>query len=292
MLLNAVPRPADTVSREQSPSLFEVDSLSRTYTISTGVFSSRSLMAVQDVSLSLGKSETLGIVGESGSGKSTLARCLLRLEEPDAGRIEFNGQDITHLSGSALRSLRSELQIVLQDPYTALDPRHKIGAAIAEGPLIHGVSAASAERRVAELLEMVGLPKGAADRYPHEFSGGQRQRICIARALALNPKVLIADEAVSALDVSVQAQILTLFHNLQQAIGFAMIFITHDIMVAAAICDQVLVMRQGKMVEYGPTATVFQSPQETYTKELIAAVPGGLYTHTIGVARDGPGLRC
>ena len=278
LLLNAVPSPANTFRREPSSPLLNVDSLSRTYKISAGYFSSRSLNAVQNVSLSLGKGETLGIVGESGSGKSTLARCLLRLEEPDTGGcIKFNGQDITHVSGAELRALRSELQIVLQDPYTALDPRQKIGAAIAEGPIIHGTSLASAEKRVHELLEMVGLSRHAAKRYPHEFSGGQRQRICIARALALNPKVLIADEAVSALDVSVQAQILALFHDLQQAIGFAMIFITHDIMVAAAICDNVLVMRHGKVVEYGPTTTVFQSPQNVYTKALIAAVPGGLY---------------
>jgi len=279
-LLDAVPRPADGREREETPPILKVEGISRTYRVKTGPFSHRDLEALKDVSFSLGAGETLGVVGESGSGKSTLARCLLRLEEPDRGRIHFEGQDVTHAKGAIMRSLRSDLQIVLQDPYSALDPRQKVGSAIAEGPVIHGASARQAMTRVGELLDLVGLPQQAADRYPHEFSGGQRQRICIARALALNPKVLIADESVSALDVSIQAQILTLFQDIQKAMGFAMIFITHDLMVAAAICDNVLVMRHGKVVERGTARDVFRSPKEPYTKDLVAAVPGGLFTGT------------
>ncbi len=276
-LLAAVPRPADSTPRTDPAPVLNVEGLARAYRIRTGLFSAKPLKALQDISFSLGSGETLGVVGESGSGKSTLARCLLRLEEPDEGRIFFDGQDITTAHGARMQALRSQLQIVLQDPYSALDPRQKIGSAIAEGPVIHGASQSEAERRVHELLDLVGLPQLAAERYPHEFSGGQRQRICIARALALEPKILIADEAVSALDVSIQAQILKLFQDLQQAMGFAMIFITHDLMVAAAICDRVLVMRGGTVVERGAAADVFRSPHDAYTQGLVAAVPGGLY---------------
>lgn len=276
-LLAAVPRPADTHTAISHDAIMRVEGLSRVYQIKTGPFSRRPLKALQDVSFSLGVGETLGVVGESGSGKSTLARCLLRLEEPDRGHIIFNDEDITTAQGAQMQALRSQLQIVLQDPYSALDPRQKIGDAIAEGPVIHGTSHSDAMRRVRELLDLVGLPQLTAERYPHEFSGGQRQRICIARALALEPKILIADEAVSALDVSIQAQILQLFQDLQKAMGFAMIFITHDLMVAAAICDNVLVMRKGIVVERGSATDIFRTPREPYTKDLVAAVPGGLY---------------
>lgn len=276
-LLAAVPRPSDTGPRESREPILSVEGLSRVYEIKTGPFARRPLTALQDVSFSLGPSETLGVVGESGSGKSTLARCLLRLEEPDRGHILFDGQDVMAAHGAVLQSLRARLQIVLQDPYSALDPRQKIGSAIAEGPVIHGASRRDAMQRVGDLLDLVGLPQQSAERYPHEFSGGQRQRICIARALALEPKILIADEAVSALDVSIQAQILKLFQDLQQAMGFAMIFITHDLMVAAAICDNILVMRKGAVVERGAATDIFRAPREPYTEDLVAAVPGGLY---------------
>ncbi|MCR9135208.1 MAG: ABC transporter ATP-binding protein [Alphaproteobacteria bacterium] len=276
-LLDAVPKPAEAGSMKVREPVLTVDGLSRIYHIKTGPFSHAPLKALRDVSFSLGPAETLGVVGESGSGKSTLARCLLRLEEPDSGRILFEGSDIMTARGSQMQNLRAKLQIVLQDPYSALDPRQSIGSAIAEGPVIHGASHSDAMHRVDELLDLVGLPKMAAERYPHEFSGGQRQRICIARALALEPQILIADEAVSALDVSIQAQILQLFQDLQEAMGFAMIFITHDLMVAAAICDNVLVMRKGAVVERGPAADIFHAPKEPYTRDLVGAVPGGLY---------------
>ncbi len=281
-LLAAVPRPGDpSGSDNRAPVVLKVENLSRTYKIRSGLFSSRPLNAVQNVSLSLRSGETLGIVGESGSGKSTLARCILRLEDPDAGRISFDGKDITAARGSALQSVRSDLQVVLQDPFSALDPRQTIGSAIAEGPRIHGASASEAAAQVTALLKQVGLPEHAAARFPHEFSGGQRQRICIARALAVRPKVLIADEAVSALDVSIQAQILDLFKQLQEAMGFAMIFITHDLMVAASICDNVLVMRQGTAIEYGSADDIFRRPKERYSQELIAAIPGTFNGHVL-----------
>lgn len=276
-LLDAVPKPAETAPRKTQEPVLTVEGLSRVYQIKSGPFTRQPLNALQDVSFSLGPAETLGVVGESGSGKSTLARCLLRLEEPDSGSILFEGQEIMAARGPQMQNLRAQLQIVLQDPYSALDPRQRIGSAIAEGPVIHGASHGDATRRVHELLDLVGLPKLAAERYPHEFSGGQRQRICIARALALEPRILIADEAVSALDVSIQAQILQLFQDLQEAMGFAMIFITHDLMVAAAICDNVLVMRKGAVVERGPAADIFHAPKEPYTRDLVGAVPGGLY---------------
>ncbi|MEP3276082.1 MAG: ABC transporter ATP-binding protein [Stappiaceae bacterium] len=276
-LLAAVPKPENiSNAHSQNSPILRVKNLSRTYAIKTGLFTSRPLTAVQNVSFSLHRGETLGIVGESGSGKSTLARCVLRLEDPDIGTISFNDEDITTVTGAALRSVRSDLQVVLQDPFSALNPRQTVGNAIAEGPLIHGASREEAAGKVSDLLKKVGLPEQAAKRFPHEFSGGQRQRICIARALAVQPKVLIADEAVSALDVSIQTQILDLFRELQAAMGFAMIFITHDLVVAASICDNVLVMRNGNMVEYGTANAIFTRPKETYSQELIAAIPGGI----------------
>ena len=239
-----------------------------------GPFARREVAAVRDVSLTLGRGRTVAVVGESGSGKSSLARCLLRLEEVEAGNIAFDGRDVTHLAGADLRALRRRMQVVLQDPFGALDPRQKVGDAIAEGPVIHGTPRALARARAAELLALVGLPPQAAGRHPHEFSGGQRQRICIARALALEPDVLIADEAVSALDVSIQAQVLDLFRDLQERLGFAMVFITHDLRVAAAIADELVVMKDGRVVEQGPAARVFAAPRDPYTVALLAAAPG------------------
>lgn len=241
---------------------------------SGGPFNRREVEAVKDVSLTLHKGRTTAVVGESGSGKSSFARCLLRLEDVTSGTLTFEGRDITHLEGAEMQALRKRIQVVLQDPFGALNPRRTIGSAIAEGPIIHGATRADARAKAENLLEMVGLTPQAYDRHPHEFSGGQRQRICIARALALDPDVLIADESVSALDVSIQAQVLALFRDLQQRLGFTMLFITHDLRVAAAIADDLLVMQNGRAVEYGNAAEIFGNPSQDYTKALLAAAPG------------------
>ena len=230
--------------------------------------------AVDDVCLRLRKGETVGLVGESGSGKSTLARCVARLIEADSGTIELDGVDLRRLGRRALRPYRKRVQMIFQDPYGSLNPRRTAGSLIAEGPLIHGESAEEAQRRTFELLQLVGLDASAAGRYPHEFSGGQRQRIGIARALALRPEVLVADEPVSALDVSVQAQILDLLTEIRDRLELSMLFITHDLRVAAQLCDTILVMHRGVIVEAGPTANVFRQPVHAYTRELFAAVPG------------------
>jgi oligopeptide/dipeptide ABC transporter ATP-binding protein len=230
--------------------------------------------AVNDVSFSLGRGQTLGIVGESGCGKSTLARLLLRLIEPTGGDILFEGENLRSLGPRALRRRRRDIQIVFQDPYASLDPRMKISAIIAEPLDIHGIGT-TAERRakVLKLLEVVGLDSGAAGRYPHEFSGGQRQRIGIARAIALEPKLLILDEPVSALDVSIQSQILNLLMDLKQRLKLTYIFISHDLSVVEHISDEIAVMYLGRIVEQGPAEQVFASPLHPYTKALISAVP-------------------
>ncbi len=266
------PRPSRAVT---APPLLRAQGLRKTFGGRGGLFSrNRPVAALDDVALDLRRGETVGLVGESGSGKSTLARCILRLETIDAGVLELDGQDMRRLSGANLRRLRKRVQIVFQDPYSALNPRQKVGAAIAEGPIIHGVPAPEALARAAELLRLVELPESAAGRYPHEFSGGQRQRICIARALALEPDILVADEAVSALDVSVQAQIVRLLSDMRDRLNFALLFITHDLRLAAELCDRVVVMRSGAVVESGPTADVFDNPTHPYTRELLDAIPG------------------
>jgi peptide/nickel transport system ATP-binding protein len=236
--------------------------------------SSREVKAVDHVTIAIRRGETLGLVGESGSGKSTLAQCVIRLVEPEKGDVTIADAEFTGLAPRALREARRRVQIVFQDPYSALDPRQSIGAAIAEGPIIHGVPRAEATERALGLIEAVGLDRDAAARYPHEFSGGQRQRICIARALAVEPDLLIADESVSALDVSVQAQILDLLAAMQARLGFGMLFITHDLRVASRICDRIAVMQRGRIVEEGEPARLFAAPREDYTRELLAAVPG------------------
>ena len=247
--------------------------VSLTY-VSGGLFNRRVVEAVKDVSLTLYKGRTTAVVGESGSGKSSFARCLLRLEDVTAGTIMFEGRDITHLPRRDLQTLRKRVQVVLQDPFSALNPRRTVGSAIAEGPMIHGMSSQDARLKSEELLELVGLTPQAYNRHPHEFSGGQRQRVCIARALALDPDVLIADEPVSALDVSIQAQVLDLFRDLQNRLGFTMLFITHDLRVAAAVADDVLVMENGRAIEFGEASTIFANPAQPYTKALLAAAPG------------------
>jgi peptide/nickel transport system ATP-binding protein len=234
----------------------------------------REVKALDHVSINIRRGETLGLVGESGSGKSTLAQCVIRLVEPEKGDVTLADAMFSGISGRELREARRRVQIVFQDPYTALDPRQSIGAAIAEGPIIHGVPKKEAEARAQRLIEAVGLDRDAGRRFPHEFSGGQRQRICIARALAVEPDLLIADESVSALDVSVQAQILDLLAEMQQRLGFGMLFITHDLRVASRICDRIAVMQHGRIVEEAEPAALFSAPRETYTRELLAAVPG------------------
>ena len=231
--------------------------------------------AVDDVSFEVFKGETLGLVGESGCGKTTLGRTLLRLIEPGSGKIIYNGTDLTKKNRNELKFLRKNIQIVFQDPYSSLNPRITIGSAITEPMKVHGLYSSSKQRRdkVVELLEKVDLKPGHFNRYPHEFSGGQRQRIVIARALALNPSFVVCDEPVSALDVSVQAQVLNLLHDLKKEFGFTIIFISHDLSVVRYISDRIMVMSQGKIVESGMADEVYQNPQSAFTQKLIASIP-------------------
>ena len=275
-LLRAVPSHVPRMERAKAHDkvVLSAEGLGKTYR-DGGLFrKGREVKAAEDVTFSLTKGRTLGIVGESGSGKTTVARCIMRLIEPTSGSIDVDGVDIAHLSQKELKPQRKRIQIVFQDPMRSLNPRIEIGQSIIEGPLNFGQSREAALDRARELLQLVGLPPSAIDRFPHQFSGGQRQRIAIARALAMEPDVLVADEAVSALDVSVQAQVLDLLAELQQRLGLGILFITHDLGVAAQICDDVLVMQNGRMVEYGPAAQVLGAPQKDYTKALIQAAPG------------------
>ena len=244
-----------------------------------GVFgrAKRYLMAVNGISFEVYPGETLGLVGESGCGKSTLARTLLRLIEPISGEMEFEGRDITALKGNRLRQLRREMQIVFQNPFSSLDPRMKIGATVMEPLVIHeaGGNKKTRRDRAAYLLQRVGLNPDLMNRYPHEFSGGQRQRVCIARALALNPKFIICDESVSALDVSVQAQVLNLLKELQGEFGLTYIFISHDLSVVKFMSDRIMVMNRGKIEEIGPAEKIYREPTRDYTRQLIASIPTG-----------------
>jgi peptide/nickel transport system ATP-binding protein len=234
----------------------------------------RVVRAANDVNLTIRRGETLGIVGESGSGKSTVARCVARLIDPTSGEIRLGGLDVAKLPESRLRPHRKDIQIVFQDPYRSLNPRRTVGASIVEGPVNYGLATATALTRARDLMTLVGLSPDALDRYPHQFSGGQRQRIAIARALAMEPKVLIADEAVSALDVSVQAQVLKLLDEVRAKFDLAVLFITHDLRVASQICDRIAVMQKGVVVEQGTAAEVFANPTHPYTKALFEAAPG------------------
>jgi ABC-type oligopeptide transport system ATPase subunit len=259
--------------------LVEVRDLVKRFPITRGVVLQRSVGAVEavdGVSLRLARGETLGLVGETGCGKSTTARLITRLLDPTAGEVRFDGRDITRLRGAPLKALRREMQMIFQDPYSSLNPRRTVGAIVAEPFAIHGLESdrGRRRRRVRELMDTVGLDPEHHNRYPHEFSGGQRQRIGVARALALEPRLLIADEPVSALDVSIQAQILNLLRELQRELGLTLLFISHDLSVVRYMCDRVAVMYRGKIVESASNEALYGSPQHPYTRELLAAVPG------------------
>jgi peptide/nickel transport system ATP-binding protein len=278
-LLAAVPSltPKAPIYLADSAEVLKTEALCKTY-VSGGFFSKkREVHAAKDVGLSIRRGETVGIVGESGSGKSTVARCITRLIEPSSGKIQLLGQAVQKAKQSDIQALRKKVQIVFQDPYRSLNPRQRVGDAMMEGPMNFGLSKTDAKARVLKLLDLVRLTPDSFDRYPSEFSGGQRQRLCIARALAMEPELLVCDEAVSALDVSVQAQILELLEDIQSKLQLAILFITHDLRVAAQICDRILVMQHGIVVEQGVTSEVFNQPQQAYTQALLAAAPGRDY---------------
>ena len=266
---------AQLYSREP---ILKVEHLKTWYPLRKGVFSRvyGFVKAVDDVSLDVYEGETLGLVGESGCGKTTLGRSILRLAEPTDGKVWFDGMEVTALKGQALRDFRKQAQIVFQDPYSSLNPRITIGDAIAEPMLVHGIESDKSKLRLAvcDLLEQVGLQAEHFDRYPHEFSGGQRQRICIARALAVNPRLVICDESVSALDVSVQAQVLNLLNRLKEERHLTYIFISHDLSVVRFMSDRVVVMYNGHPVEINEADALFEHPLNDYTKKLIDALPG------------------
>ncbi len=279
-LIAAVPHGSpSTAAASTAPLVLEAKGVEKTYRRPGGWFGPKPVVrAVHDADFILRRGETLGLVGESGSGKSTLARCVVRLVEPEKGEIIFEGHDLRPLSRGAWKPFRKRIQMVFQDPFASLNPRRRVGDIIAEGPVTHGVERGEALARARDLLRLVQLDPGAIDRYPHEFSGGQRQRIGIARALAMEPELLIADEPVSALDVSVQAQVLDLLADIRARLGLTMLFITHDLRVAAQICDRIAVMQRGAIVEQGPTAEVFGNPQHAYTRQLLDSIPGRSWT--------------
>ena len=283
MLIGAVPtlHLKERANDASAPVVLQVKALDKTYRDKSWFGKARAVHAAQDVNLEIRRGQTLGIVGESGSGKSTVARCIVRLIDPTAGAIVLGsatpgqgGEDIAMMSASALRPLRRRVQIVFQDPYRSLNPRRTVAEALIEGPVNYGLSRAAALERAVSLLALVRMDGSAMERYPHQFSGGQRQRICIARALMMEPELLIADEAVSALDVSVQAQVLELLEEIRGRLNLAMLFITHDLRVASQVCDTLAVMSQGRVVEYGPAHRVFSAPEHEYTRALFAAAPG------------------
>jgi peptide/nickel transport system ATP-binding protein len=268
------PPPAKPVSNE--PVVLEAKDLRKTFAARGGFLSGKRdpVMAVRDLSFQLRRGETLGVVGESGSGKTTVSRIVTRLLESDSGEVRIDGRDLLSASRTELRALRKDIQMVFQDPMASLNPRRRVVDLIAQGPIVQGVAKQVAHARARELLSLVELPPAAAERYPHEFSGGQRQRIGIARALAMEPRVIVADEPVSALDVSVQAQVLKLLADLRDRLHLSLLFVTHDLRVAAQLCDKVIVMSKGEIVEAGPTARVFANPEHPYTRSLLDSIPG------------------
>ena len=257
--------------------LLVVTDLTKHFPVKEGTLISRrvgEVKAVDGVSFAIPEGKTLGLVGESGSGKSTTGYCVLQLIKPTSGSVRFLGQELTELPRGQVRKLRRDMQIVFQDPYSSLDPRMTVGGIVAEPLIVHRVgSRGSRKARVRELLDVVGFDPGFTNRYPHEFSGGQRQRIGIARALALGPKLIVCDEPVSALDVSIQAQILNLLKDLQNEFGLTYLFIAHDLAVVRSMSDQIAVMQRGKIVEVGPAEDVYTSPSHEYTKTLLTSVP-------------------
>ena len=275
-LIAAIPhgRPAAAAAATQREPLLVVDQLCKTYRSGGGLWTKpREVPAARHIGFTLAAGETLGLVGESGSGKSTVGRLLTGLIPADSGQLRFAGQTLAADVRQRALAVRGQIQMVFQDPYASLNPRHTVGAAIAAGPVEQGLSRDAVTALVAQLLQQVGLNADAADRYPHEFSGGQRQRIAIARALAMRPRLLVADEPVSALDVSVQAQVLALFAAVRREFSLSMVFITHDLRVAAQMCDRVAVMRRGEIVEIGEAAQVLGDPRHAYTQALVAAAP-------------------
>ena len=277
-LLSAVPAMTPPAPRPVATGAVQLSGqdVGKTYVARDWLGRARPTVALQHAELSLRAGETVGIVGESGSGKSTFARCLIRLIDPTEGRIHWGDAEVANLPESQLRPLRHRVQVVFQDPNRSLNPRRTVGQSLIEGAMNFGQSRSEAEALAADLMQQVRLPVEALKRYPSQFSGGQRQRLAIARALACKPQVLVADEAVSALDVSVQAQILTLLREVQDRLGLGLLFITHDLRVAAQLCDRVLVMHQGHIVEQGPTAQVYAHPSHAYTRRLLDAAPAAL----------------
>jgi peptide/nickel transport system ATP-binding protein len=279
MLLAAVPgstpppaRPAPT-----GEPILRGLAVTKTYVSRDWLGRGRETIALKDATMALHAGETIGVVGESGSGKSTLARCLMRLIEPSSGYVHWGDAEVALLKESRLRPLRSRVQVVFQDPNRSLNPRRKAGDSIIEGAVNFGATPAEARALAAQLMDQVRLPRDSLERYPSQFSGGQRQRLAIARALACRPAVLVADEAVSALDVSVQAQILQLLRDIQKELGLGLLFITHDLRVAAQLCDRIIVMHEGRIVEEGPTARLYAEPEDDYTRRLLAAAPAAIH---------------
>jgi len=262
---------------DSNEAILQANHLVKTYSQNSGRFGfgRTQIRALDDVSITLKAGSTLAIVGESGSGKSTLARCLLQLQPLDSGEVLFQGKNLAELDAQSLRAMRKNLQMVFQDPFASLNPRMHVGEIVGEGLLIHGLGSASEQNdKVYQMLERVGLKANDALKYPHQFSGGQRQRIGIARALVLEPKVVVCDEPVSALDVSVQAQILLLLKQLQQEMNLSYLFISHDLRVVRHIADEMVVMHKGKIVEQGSVVDIYHSPQQAYTQQLLCAIPG------------------
>jgi peptide/nickel transport system ATP-binding protein len=294
MLISAVPSmvPRKRKRVESAAVALRTRGLSKVYSGESWFRRGREVKAAQNVDLELRRGETLGIVGESGSGKSTVARCVVRLIDLSGGQVFLGEDEIGNLALRKLKPMRKRIQIIFQDPYRSLNPRRSIGKSLLEGPMNFGVPQGEAWDRARRLLEIVGIDPDSHTRFPHQFSGGQRQRICIARALAMEPEVLVADEAVSALDVSVQAQVLDLLTDIRDRFNLAVLFITHDLRVAAQVCDSVAVMYQGEVVEYEPVDKLFTQPAHQYTRELLAAAPGrhwNFQTFSEAVASPGAG---
>ncbi|MBX3020797.1 MAG: ABC transporter ATP-binding protein [Bdellovibrionales bacterium] len=270
---------------DNQPVLLQIENVKKHFPLQKGFFGGVKswVKAVDDVSLNVRKGRTLGLVGESGCGKTTLGRTILRLVEPTSGKIIYNGTDITTLDRESMRAMRRKMQIIFQDPYASLNPRMTVGAALMEPMIIHGLGANRQERleMAGQLMKKVGLDNNMLNRYPHEFSGGQRQRICIARALAVKPEFIICDESVSALDVSIQAQILNLLLDLQDEMGLTYVFISHDLAVVKFISDEVAVMYNGKVVEMNDAVGIYENPQHEYTKKLLSAIPKGMPKHLL-----------